>query len=374
MTARADLVVHIARFAGALRARGADVGIADELDAATALMLIDLLDRCEVRQALRTSLKIRPRDAETFELLFDQFWSGRPTDPRSPARVRQRSVVGRHSGAMDDRALWPAEPRPSVAPTSDMPSYSPERLLRRKPFDECSEADLTAMERLLMRFTSPLAARKSRRLVPTRKGHLVDLRRSFRRATATAGELIFLARRRRHIEQPQLVVLCDTSGSMDVHARFLLAFALSLKRVVRRTEIFVFNTSLTRVTPWLSAGKMRQTLERLASGVPDWSGGTKIGESLAEFVARYSDQLVTARTAVLILSDGLDRGDTARVGEAMRVIRSRARRVIWLNPLAGDPRYEPTARAMQAALPFVDLVAPAHNLESLERALMDVSG
>jgi len=372
MMEHADLVLHVARFAGALRARGVDVGIGDALDATAALTLIDLRDRHELRQAMRTTLKIRPRDAETFDLLFDQYWLGRTADPRQNPRVREQSIVGRGRRALSDR-VQPADPARSPAPAGDTPSYSPESLLRRKPFDECSPAELAAMERLLARLTPRLATRASRRLVPARKGGVVDLRRSFRRATGTAGEFIALARRRRRIEEPRLVVLCDTSGSMDAHARFLLAFALSLRRAVRRTEIFVFNTSLTRVTTWVSPGKMRHTLDCLASGVPDWSGGTRIGESLAEFVTRHGRELVTRRTVVLILSDGLDRGDVTRVGEAMRTIRSRARRVIWLNPLAGDPRYEPTARAMQAALPFIDAVAPAHNLESLERALVEVS-
>jgi uncharacterized protein with von Willebrand factor type A (vWA) domain len=373
MTERDDLVVHVARFAGALRARGVDVGVGDALDATMALTLIDLRDRHELRQAMRTALKIRPRDVETFDVLFDEYWLGRTAGQRQSPRLADQSVAGRGRGALSDR-VQATDPARSTAPAGDTPSYSPERLLRRKPFDECSPAELAAMERLLARLAPRLATRTSRRLVPARKGGVVDLRRSFRRATATAGEFISLARRRRRIEEPRLVILCDTSGSMDAHARFLLAFALSLRRAVRRTEIFVFNTSLTRVTTWLSPGKMHHTLDRLASGVPDWSGGTRIGESLAEFVARHGHELVTRRTAVLILSDGLDRGDVARVGEAMRAIRSRARRVIWLNPLAGDPRYEPTARAMQAALPFIDAVAPAHNLESLERALLDVSG
>jgi hypothetical protein len=107
----------------------------------------------------------------------------------------------------------------------------------------------------------------------------------------------------------------------------------------------------------------------MAAGVPDWSRGTRIGESLAEFVDSYSEEMVDAKTVVLIVSDGLDRGDTVVLARAMRAIKSRAKRVIWLNPLLGDPRYEPTARGMEAALPFVDLLAPAHNLESLERLI-----
>jgi uncharacterized protein len=225
------------------------------------------------------------------------------------------------------------------------------------------------MEKLLARLALRLATRRSRRLVPVRGAGIVDPRRSLRRALATDGELLRFARRARAVEEPRLVALCDTSGSMDTHTRFLLAFLISLAKTARNTEIFAFNTALTRLTPWLSAGKVERALERLAAGVPDWSGGTRIGECLAEFVRAHAGQMLNARTVVVIVSDGLDRGDTAVLARAMRDIRSRARRVIWLNPLLGDPRYEPTARGMEAALPFVDLLAPAHNLESLERLL-----
>jgi uncharacterized protein len=202
---------------------------------------------------------------------------------------------------------------------------------------------------------------------------MADLRRSLRRAIGTGGELVSLAYRARAVELPQLVVLCDTSGSMDRHARFLLAFVVALKRVARSTEIFVFNTSLVRITSSIASGRIAPTIARLAASVPDWSGGTKIGESLSDFVARHLDRFVTKKTVVIVFSDGLDRGDTTLVATAMRAIRSRAGRVIWLNPLAGDSRYEPTARAMAAARPFIDRLAPAHNLESLERLLPELT-
>jgi hypothetical protein len=185
--------------------------------------------------------------------------------------------------------------------------------------------------------------------------------------------MLSLARRARAIDDPRVVVLCDTSGSMEAHVRFLLAFVMAFKRIACRTEVFAFNTSLVRLTPWLEPSRVGRTLERLASGVPDWSGGTRIGESLMEFVAKYLDDVVSSRSVVVILSDGLDRGDTSGIANAMRLLRSKARRIVWLNPLSGDPRYEPTARAMQAALPFIDRLAPAHNLESLERVLPELA-
>jgi uncharacterized protein with von Willebrand factor type A (vWA) domain len=156
---------------------------------------------------------------------------------------------------------------------------------------------------------------------------------------------------------------------MDPHTRFLLAFVLSLPRVVRSLEVFAFNTELTRLTPWLSRRRVREVLEQVREAVPDWSGGTRIGQCLETFVRDHLASTVNSRTVVLVLSDGLDRGEPERLAGAMRAIRAAARRVVWLNPLMGDPRYEPTARGMQAALPYVDRLAPAHNLESLERAV-----
>jgi uncharacterized protein len=385
-----DLVVHLAGFAGALRAGGVGVSLSDELDAAHALTLVDLLDRDEVRRSLLVSLRIRPGDRGRFDDLFDRFWV-EGNSPRHPAAV-MRVVETRHSSAVERapqmttvRPSEPDEASSSGEPAQlndGAPGYSPDALLRKKPFDECTREELNEMETLLARFSLKLATRRSRRLIPTRSRGAVDLRRSFRRAIGTGGELRWLARRARAVEQPSLVVLCDTSGSMDSHARFLLTFMLSLHRVARRIELFAFNTALTRLTPLLTGGHGRvgsaaveglaqssvsSVLARLAAEVADWSGGTRLGECLAEFVERYGSQLLDSKATVVIVSDGLDRGDPDILIRAMRAIQSRAWKVIWLNPLLGDSRYQPLARGMQAALPFVDRFAPAHNLESLER-------
>jgi len=246
------------------------------------------------------------------------------------------------------------------------PGYSPRAALRRKSFEVCGEDELAEMERLLSQVARRLATRRSRRLVSSRRGRVIDIRRSFRRSLAQGGELVDLARRDRGVERPHLVVLCDTSGSMDPYTRFLLTFVLALENVARRTEVFAFNTSLTRLTPWITAGNVAATLRRFARNVEDWSGGTRIGECLGEFADDHLRQVVAADTTVLIFSDGLDRGDTDVLEEALLMVRRRARRVIWLNPLMGDPRYRPEARGMKAALPHVDHLVPAHNLESLE--------
>jgi uncharacterized protein with von Willebrand factor type A (vWA) domain len=365
-----DLVVHLARFAGALRGAGVRVSAADEVDALRALLLADLGDPEEVRLSLRCALKIRPADAAAFEALFARLWRERGTEPRTPPpasghgpgnpRSPARAAGGEEAGTREREVQEPA---------GEELGASREALLRRKAFDQCDDRDLAEMERLLVRLAARLAMRRSRRLAPVHGRGRPDPRRSLRRALSTGGELISFARRERPVEEPRLVVLCDTSGSMDGHGRFLLAFVRSLRRVARRTEVFAFNTELVRITPWLSGGPQGAALAGLADAVPDWSGGTRIGESLDAFASRHLSALVDSRTVVVVFSDGLERGDPELLADAMRRIRARAGRVIWLNPLLGDPRYEPTARGMAAALPFVDRLAPAHDLESLERLL-----
>ena len=358
------IVAQLAKFAGALRGAGVRVGLTDEFDAAAALTLVDLLDRAEVHRALRIAFKL-PRDAwEIFDRLFEEYWDGRRA-PQHPAL--QREPRGPAQWRWDGERVHLAAP--DEAPESAGERYSPEAVLRRKPFDQFSESELAAMEKLLARLALKLATLRSRRLVPAVSRGIVDLRRSFRRALASDGDFLKLARRSRPLDEARFVVLYDTSGSMDAYTRVLLAFAFALRRVMKRVEIFAFNTRLVRVTRMIAPAGIPQSLIRLSAGVPDWSGGTRIGGCLAEFVALYKQTLIDRNTTIICVSDGLDHGDSVQLAGAMRELRARARRIIWLNPLLGDPRYRPEAAGMCAALPFVDHFRPAHNLESLQGLL-----
>ena len=252
----------------ALRSRGVPIGVGDEVDAIRALTLVDVADSDEVRRALLVALKIRARDRAIFADVFDRDWSVADVADRRRAEPAASAPAGPALGALRraDSAVGFHEDEAGTA-GNEAAAYSPDVALRRKPFEECSAGDLAEMERLLDRWMPRWAARPSRRLTPARSGGIPDIRRTFRRTVATDGEMLPLARRKRAIDEPRLVVLCDTSGSMDAHVRFVLAFVLALKRVSRRTEVFAFNTSLTRLTPWLSPGRILSTLERLAAGV-----------------------------------------------------------------------------------------------------------
>ena len=384
-----DLLAHLVHFASELRLHGVPVGLSDEIDAASALRHVDIADPEEVRISLRVALKVPRRSWDAFDTAFDGMWRAagqahasaahRRDGPLSPRRWRgasgntpppllriRRQMAAAASGAEDTDEDEDAG--------GGRPGYSPRALLRRKSFDACSEEDLRAMERFLERLARRIAVRRSRRLVPSGNGRLADLRRSFRNSLACGGEWIDLARLERAVELPRLVVLCDTSGSMDAYSRFLLAFVLSLRSAGSRVETFAFNTSLTRLTPWITGGNLTATLARLALNVEDWSGGTRIGECLLAFADEHLRSTVRRDTTVLILSDGLDRGDPALLETALLAIRRRARQVVWLNPLMGDPRYRPEARGMRTALPHVDRLVPAHDLESLEALVPLLTG
>ena len=370
MSGAHGMVAQLARFAGALRNRGFRVGLSEEIDAAAALALVDLLDRAEVHRTLRIAFRL-PRDAwDVFDRLFEEYWDGRRV-PQHPAldQALRRESRGPAQWRWDGQRVRLEMPDERERPDGDTPGYSPQAVLRRKPFDQFSESELAAMEKLLARLALRLATRRSRRLVPTTARGMVDLRRSFRRALASDGDLLKLARRARPLDETSLVVLYDTSGSMDAYTRVLLAFAFALRRVVKHVEIFTFNTTLVRVTRMIAPSRIPASLESLSAGVPDWSGGTRIGACLAEFVESYKDALIDRNTTVICVSDGLDQGDTEVLERSMRELRARAGKIIWLNPLLGDARYRPECAGMRAALPFVDHFAPAHDLASLQGLL-----
>ena len=221
---------------------------------------------------------------------------------------------------------------------------------------------LDEVARVTVLIAKRLARRMSRRRRPVKRGGVVDLRRSIR-ANMMKGEIIELRRRERRRKKIRLVLLADVSGSMDLYSRFLLLFLYALQNAFGRVETFTFATRLTRITEHLKGASYKQALRQLGA-VRDWSGGTRIGESLRDFNRTWG-HLVDRRTIVIVLSDGWDTGEPEELATEMLTLKRKAGRVIWLNPLLGNPSYEPLTRGMAAALPLVDHFAAAHNLASL---------
>jgi len=225
--------------------------------------------------------------------------------------------------------------------------------------------DVVRAHALAARLARTMRARLVRREQVRRRGRRLDLRRTIHRNVSHGGTPIDLAWRRRKIKPMRLVVLLDASGSMNLYTAFFVRFLHGVVDAFREAEAFVFHTRLAHVSASLRDRDVARAVDRLGLMAQGIGGGTRIGDSLATFNRWHARRLVNSRTAVMIVSDGYDTGEPERLGAEMRRLRRRCRRIIWLNPLIGWRDYSPQARGMQAALPYVDLFAPAHNLESL---------
>jgi len=351
-------------------------------DALRALAEVDLTDREAVRLALRTVLCSREEDLPVFDDEFARFWA-------APAAASEPSqAAGDEEGPPGIGPEPPGERRRDLAVAEwndggeaaeerEVPAYSPVEGRAHKDFSAFAPDELEAITELIVIIARLIATRLSRRTRTSRRGSLIDLRRTMRRNLRYGGEVLELVWRRRKIRKAKLVLLCDISGSMDIYSRFLVQFTYALQGALSQVESFVFSTSLTRITDALGRRDIHEALEEAARQVPDWSGGTKIGASLRQFNDRYGRRLVDRRTIVVIVSDGWDTGDLEVLERAMRELHARAGRVIWLNPLLGSPGYEPVTQGMSAALPYVDVFASAHNLHGLrelERYLQNPRG
>lgn len=373
-TAEATLVAAVARFCRTLRAHQLPVTPSDTVDAARALLAVDLGDRDDVFLSLRSVLVTRPEDFAAFDALFPCFWTMPTSDPDArvlPPRALPRSAVQQpREGSVPDLQHWMRPSDASEAVNVLRPGAN--EALGTRDFQTFGDADLRALTRVARQMARRLSTSPGRRWKAAARGPRVHMRRTVRRALGAGGVPAQLVYRIRKPRRTKLVVLCNVSGSMDLYSRFLLLFLYALQHSFARVQTFVFATRLSRVTEPLGAPNYRAALARIAHEARDWSGGTRIGASLDAFEREWP-RLVDRRTVVVILSDGWDTGSPELLGDALARIHRRAGRIIWLNPLLGSPGYEPRVRGMQAALPHVDVFHPAHNLASLEGLVRHLS-
>jgi hypothetical protein len=242
-------------------------------------------------------------------------------------------------------------------------------------FEAMSAEEIAAAKQEIRRLSLPLDLRKTRRLRPDPLGPVTDLRRTIRQSLRQGGEILSIARNRRQTRVPPLVVLCDISGSMSRYAQILLHFLHAVTNDRDRVHVFLFGTRLTNITRQLRHRDPEVAFQTIAHVVPDWSGGTRIGEALATFNRRWAKRVLAQGAVVLLITDGLDRPrDAEHAGElakAMDRLHRSCRRLIWLNPLLRWTGFEPKSQGIRAMLPHVDDFRPVHNLASL-RSLVDL--
>ena len=372
--AQEHLLHNLMLFVGVLRGLGLDVGSGNVLDLVRATEFVPIARKQEFYQAARCLFVHRKQDQSLFDEAFQTFWrkpaSGHSTrDLRSMGEQRRyrQPQVGPPPSADSDAELEAGgeidnQPTDRIDLTR---TYSAREVLREKDFADYSSAEIVDARRMMADLSWDLGSRRTRRLVPG-QGPNLDLRRTLRLNLQYGGEPLELAHRHKKDRLRSLVLICDVSGSMERYTRILLHFIHTLSGGLDRVEAFLFATRLTRITRYLSHRGVDQTVDEVGRAVPDWAGGTRIGQALKTFNYQWLRRVLRGGAVVLVISDGWDRGDPDLLAREASRLRRSCYRLIWLNPLLGSPDYQPLTRGMQAALPYVDDFLPVHNLNNLE--------
>jgi uncharacterized protein len=359
-------------FARRLRAEEMAVPISSVALFVSALSELDPADRDSLYWAGRAVLVKRPEDVDTFDRVFRSVWLHQPLDSRLA------TITAAEQGFGVDDHLEPetgedAE-HSSRAPTT-VGRYSRLEILRSKDFGEYTAADFADAQRLMAEFRATAAMRRSRRRRPARSRRHAkpDVRATVRHALRTGGEPIRRAWFAPTLQPRTLVLLCDVSGSMDPYSRALLRFMHAAVTGRRRVEAFTMGTRLTRLTRELSSRDPDRALRRAGETVADWSGGTRLGDTLRDYNNEWGMRGMSRGAVVVILSDGCERGDPAVVADQMTRLSRVARKVVWVNPLKASPGYAPLAGGMAAALPYIDDFIEGHNLNALDHLIEVIS-
>ena len=368
---------NLLAFTRLLRRAGLPLGPGEALAAMEALTAVAIGDRRQVHAALRAVMVHRHEHFEIFDQAFALFWR----DPEAAAHAaamaamekpkeRQKTPPGarRLAEAMRSDAKPPEPPKQEQQHDVTLSVSDRERLMQMD-FEAMSAAELGEAKKEIRRLVLPLDERRTRRFRADPSGPAVDLRATLRDSLRSGGEILTLARRRRVTRPPPLVLLCDISGSMARYAQVLLHFLHAVANDRDRVHSFLFGTRLTNITRQLRHRDAEVAFELVAHIVPDWSGGTRIGESLERFNRLWARRVLGQGAVVLLITDGLDREGAKGLAEATERLRASCRRLIWLNPLLRYQGFQPKSQGIRAMLPHVDEFRPVHNLDSL-RALV----
>jgi hypothetical protein len=369
------LLRNILNFAYLLRSEGMWISMAQLLTALKGVAYTGVGNRNDFYRALHCAMVSNSHEMEIFDRCFKIFWERLDEGSEEfSALMRMRTRSSGEQDGLDDggeevgRLLEDAGVDMEKERGQDRQTveYSPVEILSDKDFEILMDHEVVQVERAIDELARKLSTRLSRRRRRSTSGDMVDLRRSFRRIVKQGGEPLHLIMSARKLKKIKIVLLCDVSGSMDSYSRFFTRFMYAMQNRRFTVETFVFSTRLTRITSLLLNRSIDEAFARMGREVRDWSGGTDIGGCLRTFNTTYAPAIVDSRTLLIIVSDGWDRGDADLLGREMRRLRRSAYRTIWLNPLCGLPDYEPLCKGMQAAMPYIHHLMPAHNLASLE--------
>ncbi len=378
-SAGAGFVRRMVGFLRRLRDNGIAVGLGEARDALRIAAALDLSRPAVLRAGLKPLLAARREEARRFDALFDAYWlrrgvkrGGRPASAvPGVGQAERRPTLGpipEGVAALADSVSREAGDETHAAESSKLERGGASKMesVARTDFRHLDNpADLALLDELVETLALSLRRRLQRRRKSARRGERLDLRRMLHASIPHGGEPIEIYRKRTRRRPLRPVLLLDASGSMSQYSAIFLRFMLALLKRLPDGEGYLFHTRLVEIGPVLRERRRVKALERLSLLAEGWGGGTRIGECLSTFMKHHARHALRGRSILFILSDGYDTGEPALLGKAMEALARRARRVVWLNPLLGWKDYQPVAGGMAAALPHVDVFAPAHNLQSL---------
>lgn len=374
ITHQTELSANIVMLCRFLRKKSFNITVTEESDALKAISFLPIHSESYFREALKAILSKSEFQRTHFNEFYQEFKEQlkKAADskikdiPEEKPSPEKKSKAAQFEALKDWLNLSPSEEEKEVAAFSDL------EVLTKKNFLDLSEDEMRLMMRVLQKLARKITHQKSRLKKKSKRHRQLDLKQTIRQNMRKGGEiqeLLFSEKKNRKLK---LVLLCDVSRSMDLYSRFFIHLIYAFQNAYDKIETLVFSTALHRVTEILDSHDFDTAFQTISERVPHWSGGTTIGSCLKDFTQNYGHGMLDKKTIVLILSDGWDTGEPAVMKEAMKTIYKNSKKVIWLNPLAGSPDFSPESIGMQTALPYIDVLASAHNLESLKRVLQHI--
>jgi len=368
------LALNVMHFARALRAAGLPIGPGKTLEAVQAAALVGLGPRHDFYWAMHAVFVERAAQREIFDQAFRLFWR-RPSElrrmmtmlPSVTAPPKDQEKVSRRvaDALSPDNTPQPSIPEETEIEIDATQTYSAMEVLQDMDFESMSADEVEEAKRAISEMRLPIMEIPTRRFVLDQRGARIDMRATLRAGLRTSGGMMPLKHRRRATRHPPLVVLCDISGSMSRYSRMFLHFVHAITNDRDRVHSFIFGTRLTNITRQLQNRDVDVALDRVAKAAIDWSGGTRIGESLHDFNRLWSRRVLGQGAVVLLITDGLDRGDIGGLESEIARLHKSCRRLIWLNPLLRYDGFRPEPRGVKAILPHVDDFRAVHSLNRL---------
>ncbi|RLB10352.1 MAG: hypothetical protein DRG39_06465 [Deltaproteobacteria bacterium] len=367
----------IVRFAIFLKAHGFRVFQSSIHDALLSLGHVNIFNKQDLFFTLRANLVNSDMEWSRFPPLFNEFWDmymRRKKGGSGRAKSRQLAFIENLSNGSlnkkEDKETKTSSNFPVEAEKQYIEGigYSPISRVEKRDISLLNDADIQIAKLALKKIAEPFKIQKTRRTKRRQQsGYCIDFPSMIRKSLKFEGyplELFFKEKKKR---LRKLVIIADVSGSMERYASFVIPFILSIRGAGSKAEVFVFSTSLTRVTHIIRHLDLKKTLSRIAEEVPNWAGGTRIGFSLKQFNQWYGRDLANKRAVIIILSDGWDLGSKELLRKEMEDLNKKVYSIIWLNPILNDPNLNRMCKGMQVSLPYIDHLVPVNSLEGLKR-------